>query len=382
MMKTNRFLVTGVFLLMFCSVLPVMANEVVGEIVYIEGSVDIFRDGDKLSWRQVDIGSFIEEFDMVQTGDDGYVEISLAHAGSGAMVTVQPETSFYFDLEDVEGPKKTEFAIMAGSMAFRVQKLTGNEAFQVRTESVAMGVRGTNFKIIVAPEGSVLCTCDEGLVECKTEDGQQAYSKPGQVVQKITEKSLETAEISPGQLDDYSAEWLSIREDVFKRGANTFIKGYGRRYIQMRPMFMQAYSNLKAVEPLLRRVEGMDSPGNLGTLFQIKREVSPSVVKMRSILPLFENAFFRLVKLSEYHQLGYGRGMIDSSTSTDGFFGQFDSLELEMKQRLSHTYYLLRLYQKLHALTGGGPSILDSPFEGGSGMPKSNFPESLGGSKF
>jgi hypothetical protein len=80
--------------------------------------------------------------------------------------------------------------------------------------------------------------------------------------------------------------------------------------------------------------------------------------------------------------MGYGQGMIDSSTSTDEFFARFDSLELEMKQRLSHTYYMLRLYQKLHALTGGGPSIMDSPFDGGGGMPKSNLPEGFGGSPF
>ena len=350
-----------------------MAEEAVGEIVYIEGAVEVFRDGEKLPVRMVDIGSYVEEFDMFQTGDDGYAEISLIQSG-GTVVTVQPGTSFYFDLNDVEGPRKTEFAVMAGSMSFRVKKLTGNEAFQVRTESVAMGVRGTNFQITIAPEGSVLCTCDEGLVECSTEGGEQLFSKPGQVVQKISERPLELTEVSPSQLDDFSDEWSSIREDVFKRGANIFIKGYGRRYIQMRPMYMQAYNGLKKVEPLLRSVEGMDETGSLGTLFRIKQEVSPAVVKIRSILPLFEHTFFRLVKLSEYHQMGYGRGMIDSSTSTEEFFAQFDGLEFEMKQRLSETYYLLRLFQKLHGLTGGGPSIFDSPFEDGGTMPSGNVP--------
>jgi len=371
----------GMVLLLFCVVIPVIADETVGEIVYIEGNVDVFRDSERLPWNQIDIGFAVEEFDMVQTGPDGYAEIVLDQSGGGAMITVMPETSFYFDLDDVDGPKKTEFAVMAGSMAFRVQKLSGNEAFQVRTESVAMGVRGTSFEIIIAPEGSVLCTCDEGLVECTTGEGERGFSKPGKVVQKVTEQDLETSDIPAAQLEAFSTEWLSDREDVFKRGANTFIKGYGRRYIQMSPMFMQAYSDLRDVEAVLRQVENMNAPGSLGTLFQMKREASPAVVKMRSILPLFENAFFRLAKLSEYHEMGYGRGMIDSQTSTDEFFVRFDSLEFEMKQRLSHTYYLLRLYQKLHSFTGGGPSILDTPFEGG-GIPKGNMPEGFGKSPF
>ncbi|MGC9311753.1 MAG: hypothetical protein ACP5IA_03600, partial [Sediminispirochaetaceae bacterium] len=81
MMKTKLMRTTGVFLLLFCVLIPAAANEVVGEIVYIEGSVEIYRDGERLSWRMVDIGSLVEEFDMVQTGDNGYVEISLTQGG-------------------------------------------------------------------------------------------------------------------------------------------------------------------------------------------------------------------------------------------------------------------------------------------------------------
>lgn len=372
----------GILIFLVLGVMSLGANEIVGEIVYLEGTVDVFRDGTRLDWRSVDVGEYIEEFDMVQTGDDGFIEIVLTASGGGTTVQVKPGSSFYFDLDDVEGPKKTEFAVMAGSMAFRVKKLSGNEAFQVRTESVAMGVRGTNFEVTVAPEGSILTTCDEGMVECTTEDGGRAYSKPGRVVEKITDQDLETATVDPAELETYRNEWVSIREDVFKRGAHVFIKGYGARYTQVRPRFLQAYSDLRAVEGDLRQVERMSGPANRGALFQIKGRVSPAVVKMRSILPMFENTFFRLEKLSEYHEMGYGRGMISSSTSTDDFFRQFNSLEYEMKQRLSHTYYLLKLYQKLHELTGGGPSFMDSPFDGGGGMPQGNLPEGFGSSPF
>jgi hypothetical protein len=372
----------GVLVFLMAVVSPAAAKEVVGEIVYIEGSVEVFRDGTKLDWRSVDIGAYIEEFDMVQTGNDGFVEVVLTASGGGTTVQVKPGSSFYFTLDDVEGLRKTEFAVMAGSMAFRVKKLSGNEAFTVRTESVAMGVRGTNFEVTVAPEGSILTTCDEGLVECSTEDGQRVYSRPGLVVEKITDQGLGTAEVDPKELETYRSEWFSLREDVFERGAHVFIKGYGARYTQMRPRFLQAYSDLRDVESDLRQLERINGPANRGALFQMKGRVSPAVIKMRSILPLFENTFFRLEKLSEYHAKGYGRGMINSSTSTDDFFRQFDSLEYEMKQRLSHTYYLLRLYRKLHELTGGGPSFMDSPFDGGEGMPRGDLPEGFGSSPF
>src|SRR6056297_3028712 len=361
-MKTDKkFYIRSftVLLLMICALVPAFSEEVSGEIVYIEGNVEVYRDGSKLDWRTVDIGTYLQQYDMVETGEDGLVEILLSQSGGGSTVTVEPETSFYFEVEAVEGPQKTSFAVMAGSMAFRVKKMTGNEAFQVRTESVAMGVRGTNFQVTVAAEGSILTTCDEGMVECTTEEGEREYSQPGQVVEKITDKDLDFVEVDPRELEAYRNEWVSLREDVFKRGAHIFIKGYGERYTKVRPRFLQAYSDLRSVESGLRQVEHMGGTGNRGTLFKLKGDVSPAVVRMRSILPMFENVFFRLEKLSEYHEMGYGRGMVNSTTSTDDFFRQFNSLEYEMKQRLSHTYYLLRLYQKLHELTGGGPSFMD-----------------------
>ncbi len=384
-MKMNKRLnicACAVALLLVCGFVPALAEEVRGEIVYIEGAVDVYRDGAKLDWRAVDIGTFLEPYDMVETGQDGFVEISLSQAAGGTTVTVEPDTSFYFDVNEVDGPKKTEFAVMAGSMAFRVKKLSGNEAFQVRTESVAMGVRGTEFRVAIAPEGSVLCTTKEGLVECKTDDRARAFSKPGQVVEKITEQSLSITQVSLEQLDQFQNSWIDEREEVFKRGAHTFIKGYGLQYIKVRPRFMQAFAELKRIEPQLRQVERTGGMGSTGQLFKLKGQVSPAVVKMRSILPMFEHVFFRLQSLSDYHAMGYGQGMINRNTSTADFFSDFNSMEMGMKRRLSETYYLLRLFQQLHELTGGGPSFMDSPFGEEGGMPQGNVPEGFGESPF
>jgi len=384
-MKTDKKIYIRSFtvlLLMVCAFVPAFSEEVSGEIVYIEGNVEVYRDGSKLDWRAVDIGTYLQQYDMVETGEDGLVEILLSQSGGGTNVTVEPETSFYFEVEAVEGPQKTSFAVMTGAMSFRVKKLSGNEAFQVRTESVAMGVRGTEFRVSTAPEGSVLCTTNEGLVECTTDEKELALAKPGQVVEKVTKQKLSTSQVAVEQLENYQSSWMQEREEVFKRGAHTFIKGYGLQYLKVRPRFMQAYSALKRVEPKLRQVESGGGMGNTGQLFRLKSEVSSAVVKMRSIMPMFEHLFFRLQRLSDYHALGYGQGMISRNTSTTDFFSNFNDMELQMKRRLSETYYLLRLFQQLHELTGGGPSIMDSPFGDEGGMPQGNLPEGFGDSPF
>ena len=86
--------------------------------------------------------------------------------------------------------------------------------------------------------------------------------------------------------------------------------------------------------------------------------------------------------------------MIDSRTSTEKFFRSYRSESGRIKRNLSETYYLLRLYQKLHEASGGGPSILDDPFgegdgfsggggfdgggfDGGSGFEGGSMPESM-----
>lgn len=46
--------------------------------------------------------------------------------------------------------------MMAGSMAYKVQKLASSDTLDVQTASAAMGVRGTEFQVVYSPEGEFL----------------------------------------------------------------------------------------------------------------------------------------------------------------------------------------------------------------------------------
>jgi hypothetical protein len=374
----TRPVLMAVLLTVFVSA-GIFAAPPAGEIVYLEGRVDILRDGRKIDAYQVDIGFLIEEFDMVETGSDGFVEFALTSSyGGGATVTVQPGTSFYFEGVESDDRKETQFAAMAGSMGYRVKKLSGNEAFRVRTESAVMGVRGTEFDVTISPEGSVLVACGEGLVEVADEkEGGSYVSQPGQVVEQLTEQGLQPRRVSPSELEAFRTEWVSLREEVFKRGAPTFIKSYAQRYLSYLPKFEEAYAELESNRDALKRFEGGGSGGSLGSVFQAKRKVSPAVVKMRSILPMFEHVFFRLQTLERYHAQGVGRGMINSRTSSERFFTSYSREAQQIKRRISETYFLLRLYQNLHEESGGGPSLMDDPFGDGEGFGGGSMPKSL-----
>ncbi len=375
----------AVFWLLFLLLLPaaaLSARDGAGEIVYMEGNVRIYRDGEELSDQKVQIGFMVQEYDMIETGSRGYVEVDLKY-GNGASLQVNPDTSFYFETEDTEDEPKSDVHMMAGSMAYRVNRLRGDSAFNVRTESVAMAVRGTSFEATAAPDGSLLVTCNEGAVLCSNRSGAEQYSQPGQVVENLPEEGLKTADVAVDSLEEYKQSWMSAREEVFKRGAATFIRAYARRYNENLPRFQRAYDELASYEQQLRKAAS--NPSDLGTLFRLKTKVTPAVVKMRSILPLFDDTFFRLQTLQEYHRQGIGRGSIQEGLSSQSFFQRYSRQQEELKRKLSKTYFLFKLYSVLNEETGGGPSITDDPFGGDSfgggfspsGPPNGNMPDSM-----
>ena len=67
--------------------------------------------------------------------------------------------------------------------------------------------------------------------------------------------------------------------------------------------------------------------------------------------------------------------MIDNKLSSIDFFNGFGSEKNNISRQLAEVRYLFKLYNNLHNATGGGPSVLDSPF-GGSGVPSGNPPAS------
>lgn len=366
---------------------PLFAATLGGEIIYLEGEVDVYRDGRQLDWRDVDIGFYLEPFDTVETGSDGVVEIDVTtSAGTSAVVNVNPDTAFYFTEESVQGKQQSSFTMMKGSLSFRVQKLAGRESFNVRTESAVMGVRGTNFDVASSPEGGILILCDEGAVECSDPQGRTAFAQPGQVVQNVPESPLTAFAVEADELGLFREYWVSSRMEVFKSGADTFIRAYARQYDEFLPKFEAAYRQMNESRALLERY-GKNPGASAGTLFQVKSKVSPGIIRMRSVLPMFEQVLYRLDVLAGYHEEGFGRTTVSAGVTSDQFFARFGSGLDQVKLKIADVRYLFKLFKEIDAATGGGASgLLDNPFStGGSsgGFGGGGIPDSMrGGSSF
>ncbi len=366
------------------------AAEPLGRIAYIEGIVDLQRDGEIIELWESDIGMDIYNYDFIETGYDGFIEIEvISHKVRGTTIKVDNDTAFYFDSAKMGGESKTNINMMSGSLAFKVQKLTGNEELNVRTESVAMGVRGTEFNIQRAPEGSILVTCVEGKVSCKDDRSNERYSMPGSVVEKRSGSSLSRVDIDVGDENLYGMYWMNKREEIFRSGAETFVKGYSAQYNNYLPRFLEAYDNLLAVKSQLETYgieENQGSGAFSSTMIKVKADTSDEMMMMRSILPLFEHSFYAVLVLEEYYKQGIGKTVIDKNYTSEDFFKDFARRKLEIKKKLADVRYCIKLY--INISRASVPGELDSPsfFDdmmmspnpmGAGGMPKSSMPDSM-----
>ncbi len=348
------------------SALP--AQEGVGRIVYLEGLVDVHREGELIELFDSDIGMELFNYDLIETGDDGIVEIEIINLGTGgSTVVVRENTAFYFDTSNLGGYSQNNLSMLSGSLHMKVQKLTGREEVTVRTESAVMGVRGTDFTVTEAPETSILVTCTEGAVQCTDDKNNSLTAGEGRIVEKRPDEPVREVAVDPGDEDLYRRYWLNQREEVFKAGAVTFVRGYSNRYRQMLPMFEDAYRDLYNVRDILEthgHIEASGAMGATGTMVQIKGEVSDEIFAMRSVFPVFEEIFYTVQLLERYHARGIGVCDIEKRYTSADFFEEFAAEKEILKKKMSYVRYLFRLYTNISNAAGGGfeggPSFMDS----------------------
>lgn len=141
------------------------AAETVGIITFLEGAVEIDRDGQSIPDREIQTGYTIQVFDTLRTGKNGFVEVDMSATSGKTRIKIKPETSFYF-----EGPSgkssalRTTFQLLRGSLEIFVKRLMRGESRAVRTDSAVFAVRGTEFSVDIAVDRSSLVAVSEGLV--------------------------------------------------------------------------------------------------------------------------------------------------------------------------------------------------------------------------
>lgn len=340
----------------------VLAQEF-GRIVYIEGTVDLFQEGEE---AYADIGTSIYAGDLIRTGLNGYVELEI-NTGPTTVV-VSEDTALYVKPQTGRGRTQTSFQLLRGDLDFVVNRLVGDESVSVDTGTVVLGVRGTEFQVRTSPDDSVAVGVTEGRVAVDREQ-EQVIADAGTAVESVNRGRLNSREVPPEDMPEFLAGWQQARMEAFRAGAETFITAYGRRYLDQYPRFMDAYRALAPYEEEMRETAGDTGMRGRGDRFRLRAEVSGPAVQVRSILPLFENTFYRLEELARYHAEGLGRTGINNRLSSAEFFRTFNSRTATTERQLAEARYLLELYRELEQGTMGGLPSGESPFGSGGIRP-------------
>jgi hypothetical protein len=359
-------------------------STILGIIGYMDGEVDVFRDGEYIPWQQVTIGLKMEKYDLMETDTGSYAEVELdSPISSGTLLKINENTAFYFDFNQQSGRKQANVNLLAGSLGMKVQKLTGTGEVTVSTESAVMGVRGTDFRVTTAPDGSILVTCVEGEVACRNKKGEQFSAKPGQAVEQEQDEELRSLFIDAADIETFEKQWLDQKIEAFLAGSLGALKRYVPTYNEYKKRFNDAYADLMEYNGVFQRWEQYSAGEgpDMGSAVKDKVAVSTAVFKMRSIMFLFEHVFYRIWGISGLYDAGrVETGRLWSGYTTEDFFRDFKREEKNLSWKMAQVRHVFKLYSKMSwdispegDISPGGGSLMDDIFSGDNPLDNDGF---------
>jgi hypothetical protein len=174
----RRFLLLLFLITLLLPSVSAQEREAYAFVIYAEGyDMTIFRNDELFTYdvlRDNVIGMPLLPGDLIQTDPDTFVELQVMP--SRTVIKVAENTTFR--IEEIGGTGGGSFDLAYGRLRARVDRITGNEEFQIRGRSAVAGVRGTDF-------GYDFVAVREGNVEAET----QVYVFEGTV--EVTETAGE-----------------------------------------------------------------------------------------------------------------------------------------------------------------------------------------------
>ena len=134
-------------------------EKIEGMITYYSGDVTVFEEGE---WYDIEIGDFVSEKNILKVESDSFCEVQF---GSTAVVKIQENSEVDLARVSLEpGNAEVSLDMKLGNVLCKVQKLTGNESFKVKTQTAVCGVRGTEFSVSASKEADTVLAVKKGAV--------------------------------------------------------------------------------------------------------------------------------------------------------------------------------------------------------------------------
>lgn len=347
----KRLLITAAFLL--AAAAAVTAQGLFGEIEYVEGDVTLSRGGKSLG--DLNIGDEVRVDDFIKTGPDGTAVIAMNRAtGMRGTLAVKSRSAVYVRMTQDSAGSKTTLELVAGQIGSKVAKLSGSPTLQVKTDTAAMGVRGTEFGVSTSVSGNMVIFCTEGAVE--TTDGDSTMQVPaGKAVEKRPGERLRLLPVAVSSPEEFAKRWIADEIEAFRANPARVVAFYEKRYTDLSSRFVAALDDLQKKAALRKWIEEDKSgtrinPRSSDTLRE-KKELIQSFVELRKILFLFERIYYRLDEAADLAAGTPGeRSEIRPGLTVGAFLKQFR----DERERLAKMMAFFRYAERLYALRNEG----------------------------
>lgn len=289
--------------------------QVVGTIDYLEGVVDITRNGESV--KNVDIGTKIENLDFVKTSKDGQVSITFAKtSGLSGTMTIVPGSSALIRQDQISGSGASEIQLMAGSVNLKVKRLVkGDSSVQVRTPTAVLGVRGTEF-VISTFNGTAIVACSEGEVFCASSSemtvsrmslsSKGSSSVPGTMVEILDSGKINTGAFPAGDFaknwEEIESKWKSFNVGIVAENPVSFLNQFVPTWNQYSTKVMAHFNVLNSNTTLkqwLKDAAAGKTAGSYATWAKEKPLVVKDLISMRGDMMLATISLFRIQEILE-----------------------------------------------------------------------------------
>ncbi len=324
-----------------------------GTIDYVEGGSVVVRSGKSLG--EANIGDAVLPDDMVKTAADGLVVIALDKStGMRGTLTIKAKSVVYIRLSpDASGPKST-IDLITGQIGSKLAKISGTPSLQVRTDSVVMGVRGTEFGLTSSVNGSVLVTCSEGAVSCS--DGGDSLSVPaGSGLIKKAGERLKLVPVAVSSVEQFEKRWIAEEIEAFRANALRALADYEKRYSDLLARFSEAFTPIQKSEILSKWIKedaaGLVPSSTDPQTLKEKKAIMADILANRKVLFIFERIYYRLVELD---QLIMGTTLERQNIRPGYSAGDFIRKVRADASGLEKRMFLFRYAEKLYELRNAG----------------------------
>ncbi len=324
------------------------ASAIVGHIEYMEGETSITRAGSVL--KNMDLGSAVENFDLMKTGASGLIIIALDKStGMGGTLTIKPKSVFALKTELVKGVPSTEGDMIGGAVAVKAKKIAGAPNLRIRTSNTVMGVRGTEFEVTISVNDSILVTCTDGRVACAGESGEELEALPGQLVQAKAGERLRLVPVAVSGIETFRNDWIADEIGAFKAAPLSALNQYAKSYKRLRDDFRKVYAPLASDPGLAIWIANEKKPGfvyrpNDITVMKQKSALAPKLMRVRGILFIFERVYYRLEEIRSLLSASDLRSRLDSGGTVADLYKVLAQESPELEKKTAGYRNALRLF--------------------------------------